>query len=293
MGFDEIYIENNKLIKEAEWKKEISKLKVKGKSNKEKLKNSIIDSIKQRIPNKKFGIAFSGGVDSSLIALICKKLKANFICYCVGLKNSEDLAYAKKTAKKLKLNLKTKQLNLKEAKKIIKQTAKILSKQKNQNLAVNIGVGSVLYSVIKLAKKDKINLLFSGLGSEEIFAGYQRHKESKNINKECWKGLKNMWKRDLIRDYTISNELKIKLATPFLDREVIKTAMQISVKQKLTKTQNKIILREIARELGLPKEIAQRKKRAAQYGSRFDKAIAKLTKKSGFIFKKDYLKSLI
>ena len=261
--------------------------------NKEQLKNTIIDSIKKRIPAKKFGIAFSGGVDSSLIALICKSLKVKFTCYCVGLENSEDVFYAKKTAKKLKLNLKIIQPSLKEAEKIIRNTAKSLCKIKNKNLVVNAGVGSVVYAIIKQGKKDKIALMFSGLGSEEIFAGYQRHKEAEDINKECWKGLKAMWQRDLLRDSIISNKFKIKLATPYLDKEVIKTAMQIPAKQKLTKTQNKIILRKIAAELGLPKEIAFRKKRAAQYGSRFDKAITKLTKKSGFKFKKDYLKSLV
>ena len=68
--------------------------------------------------------------------------------------------------------------------------------------------------------------------------------------------------------------------------------MQIPGKRKLNKKYKKIILREIAQDLGLPKEFAWRKKQAAQYGSKFDKAIYKLARKNKFKFKKDYLKSI-
>jgi len=45
--------------------------------------------------------------------------------------------------------------------------------------------------------------------------------------------------------------------------------------------------------LGVPKEASERKKKGAQYGSSFDKAITKLAKMNGFKLKKRYLDSLI
>jgi asparagine synthase (glutamine-hydrolysing) len=62
---------------------------------------------------------------------------------------------------------------------------------------------------------------------------------------------------------------------------------------KMDKNNNKIILREIAEELGLKKEFAWRKKKAAQYGSNFIKGMDKLAKRNGFNYKKDYLGSLV
>jgi asparagine synthase (glutamine-hydrolysing) len=62
---------------------------------------------------------------------------------------------------------------------------------------------------------------------------------------------------------------------------------------KLDKENKKIILREIAEDFGLDKEFAQRKKKAAQYGSNFVKGIDKLAKKHGFTTKKEYLQSLL
>ena len=162
----------------------------------ELLKLELINSIKKRIPNQKFGILFSGGVDSSTIALICKKFTDNFNCYCVGLKNSQDIVYAKKVAKELKLNLKIKILDIDEIEKITNELIKIINKKD----IVSVSVGLVTYSAMKLAKRDGINTVFTGLGSEEIFAGYQRHKEASDINKECWSGLLMMYERDFKRD---------------------------------------------------------------------------------------------
>jgi len=193
---------------------------------KKKNKNQIIKTIKDLIPNERFGILFSGGLDSSLISLICKKFTNNFICYTVGFKDGnmkvpDDIIASSKVAKRFGFKLKYKIYNLKELEVIVKKTNKILGKYNN---IINIGVGSVEVAAIELAKKDKVNYFFSGLGSEEIFAGYERHKKAEDINKECWNGLRNMYERDLIRDNLISKKYKVKFLTPFLDETVVKEA---------------------------------------------------------------------
>lgn len=285
---------NKELISEKEWKLEISKLKTKGLI---KDKNEILDlltkelvySVEKNLPKERFGILFSGGVDSTLIAFICKKLKKDFTCYSVGLKDSEDLTAAKKAAKTLGLKLKYKQLTLEEAEIIIKKTVKILGKDLTN--VVNVGVGSVEVACFELAKKDKTKYFYGGLGSEEIFAGYLRHETSKDINKECFSGLKNMWNRDLLRDIAIAKKYKINLATPFLEKDLIKFALKIPSEFKIKDNIKKYILREAALKLGLKKEFSFRKKKAAQYGSNFDKAIQKLAKQNNFKYKKEYLDS--
>ena len=282
-------IKNKKLISQDEWKKYIHSLKTnKTEINKEKckelIKDTLIKSIKKRTLNlNKFGILFSGGIDSSVIALICKQLGCDFKCYAIGLENSKDLEWTEKTALALNLKLKTVTLELDEAETIIKKVIEILK----QTDIVDVGVGSVIHAGIKLAKKDLINTLFTGTGSDEMFAGYNRFENIKNINKECWSSLNNLFK-DLKRDFLIAKSQKATLATPFLDEKVIKSAMQTPSRYKI----KKYILREIALDLGLPREFAFRKKTAAQYGSGIDKAILKLAKKNGFKYKKNYLMSL-
>lgn len=278
------------VLNEQTWKDNINSLKtIKIPSNKEKIKAGLLNAVKKNIPNQRFGILFSGGIDSTFIALVCKKLKKDFVCYCVGLENSEDIREAERVAEKLKLNLKTRIFTLDQAGKIIWKVTKIL----NEPNVVKVGVACVLYSAIELAKKNNIKYLFSGLGSEEIFAGYQRHELAEDINEECWNGLFNMYERDLDRDIKISNKQGVKLLLPFLDKDVIINAMNLTADQKIKNHQNKYILRQIAMDLGLKKEFAMRKKRAAQYGSRFDRAILRLARRNGFKYKKDYLESLL
>jgi len=288
-------VKKGKLVSKKEWEKHIESLKsTTGLTNNKKvikkiLKQKIIAAVAKLLPKKRFGILFSGGVDSSVIALIAKKLHANFICYSVGIKNSKDVAEAKKAAAKLKLKLRYKIFTIEEAERIIKKAAAIVG----QSNVVNVGVASVEIAAAELAKKDRVTVFFGGLGSEEIFAGYQRHETAKDVNKECWKGLKEMHGRDLIRDYKVAAAMKISFLVPFLDKELIIEAMKIPGKYKICGSDKKLILREVALDIGLPKQFAFRKKLAAQYGSGFDKAIEKLARKNGFRYKKEYLDSLL
>lgn len=282
----ELFVEGGKLISEEKWKQIIDGLR------KEKtgisLQDALVSAIKKRIPSERFGIFFSGGIDSSFLALICKKQKADFTCYCVGTEDSDDLREAKIVAEHFGFNLKTKVLLPDEIEEICKKVIKITGKKD----AVTIGVGAVEYAACELAKQDNVKILFGGLGSEEIFAGYQRHKEANDVNEECWRGLRDqIWQRDFTRDFAIAEYFGVEFRTPFLDKDVIIAAMQVPSDQKIHLETNKFILRNIADGLGLGK-YAWRKKQAAQYGSHIDKSIEKLAKQSGFKFKKDYLESL-
>ena len=291
------------MISKMQWNKHIDSLKTESKIKDKKeiertLRKLLLNSVEKNLPKKRFGIMFSGGLDSSLIALLCKKLNAEFICYTVGFYDGNgnypnDVVHAQKIAKKLKLNLKIKVYNLNEAEEIIRRAVEIVGLGRNNiyNI-VNIGVGSVVYAASSIAKEDKIDTFFTGLGAEEIFAGYQKHLIAKDIDKECWLGLKEMYTRDFLRDDKLRKALRIKFITPFLDACLIKYAMQIPSEYKINNEQKKIILREVAHKMGLYKKIAFRKKQAAQYGSRFDKAISKLAKRNGFDKKKLWLKSL-
>jgi len=294
-------VKEGRLIPEELWVKFVNSMENNFENletNQERAKREVaeafVNAVKKRIAPK-FGILFSGGVDSSLIAFVSKQLKAEFTCYTVGIESSDDIAWAQKVAEVYRLNFKYKILGLDEFENTVKSVVRLL----NDADFVKVSVGSVLYAAGKLALSNSDNILFGGLGSEEIFAGYKRHEDAlqKNnfeaLHKECWNGLRNMWGRDLTRDFTIANHLGLELRAPFLDKDLIKTAMNVHPMLKLGKDSKKIILREAAEFIGLKKEFAWRRKQAAQYGSNFAKGIEKLAKDKGFKMKKDYLQSLL
>jgi asparagine synthase (glutamine-hydrolysing) len=260
-----------------------------------KTKKFLIDAIKKRIPDRRFGILFSGGIDSTFIAYAAKKMKnelgqsPRFTCYTAALESSKeaiDLTYAKKVADAYGLELKYKVIKLDEVEDYLKKVVPLIE----DSNVVKVGVALTFYVACKLAREDNIKVIFSGLGSEEIFAGYDRHKHSLKINEECLSGLRRMYERDLYRDDVITMNNNLELRLPFLDKKLIEYALKIPEKYKLDKTGSKLILRNIAKNMGIDEDIAIRPKKAAQYGSRFDKAIEKLAKKSGTKSKSLYLK---
>jgi diphthine-ammonia ligase len=299
----EFYIKNTNLIEEQEWNQIIESMKTDFahlESDKATSKRKISILIENAVISRtkgleNFGIMFSGGVDSTLLAFLCKMHNLKFTCYSIGIENSKDIKYAKEISKKYGFELKYNILSLKDFEQCIKDVVKIL----NCSEIVWVSVGAVVYAASRLALKDKIKTLLVGLGTEEIFAGYQRHHialksdDFESVHHESWNGLKNMWQRDLLRDSKIASYLGMEFRAPYMDKELIKCAMSTHPRYKISHTEKKIILREVAQDFGLDKNFAWRKKIAAQYGSNFVKGIDKLAKKNGFETKKEYLESLI
>ncbi len=258
---------------------------------KQKTTSFLDAAIQKRIPEPKFGLLFSGGVDSTHLAHYFQQKGHDFTCYTAVLDTDgtppSDLLSAQKAAKELGLKLKIKKIKLDQ---IPAYLRKIIPLIEDSNV-VKVGVALTFYIACEMAREDGCKVIFSGLGSEEIFAGYERHKQSGNINQECVSGLLKMYERDLYRDDVITMDNSIELRLPYLDVELVKYALKIPGKYKLKEGGGKFILREIAAEKGIPHEFAFRRKTAAQYGSKFDYALEKLSKKNTFSSKSAYLRT--
>jgi asparagine synthase (glutamine-hydrolysing) len=246
---------------------------------------------------QKIGLLFSGGIDSTLIGFVLKKHNISFLAVTVGFQDSDeqklpdDIVQARTIAQELGFEHQEILLDFSTSKTIFKKSVDVLGKTYAN--AVNVGVGSVEYAGIAALTAKGIHHVLGGLGSEELFAGYLRHKQAEQKHDECWNGLTNMFERDLQREFAIANHFGITLWAPFLDETLISLAMSIPIEYKLDEQESKIILRDAAEELGLPNHIARRPKQAAQYGSRTDKALDKLAKKHGFKYKKEFIDYLI
>lgn len=300
----ELFLGKGGLVGRQEWESRIDCLKQAAapevKDNAESVsmvKGCVVSAVAERAEyaqsiSGKFGVMFSGGVDSSLIAFLCAKAGHNFACYSVGFGSSKDVVAARLASGLLGLELKEAVFSLDEVEGIIRKVLPALDKAGVADV-VNISVASVAYAAALAAKKDGVSFLFSGLGSEEVFAGYQRHEKAADVNAECWAGLNAMWHRDLLRDCAVSGLSGVSFLVPFLDEKVIVSAMRVPGHYKIRGADKKVVLREAALSLGLPESVAFRKKIAAQYGSGFDAALAKLAKRRGFRLKSGFVASLL
>ena len=263
--------------------------------------------ISEKTEGVNFGVLLSGGVDSSIIAKICKDLGRNFRCFCVGIRGSKDIFYAQKVSDYLNLNLVVKEYSLDEVELLLKEVIDVLpipviEEDNYIEYIVKLTVSAVNLGSMKLGREE---LFLSGIGAEELFAGYERHSKAvkgggtwrgikiKDLKDESVNGLKRMYNLVFERDKLISSYISKSLLAPYLADDVIIQALNMKNNQKIDSLNNKKILRNIALDLGVPKEFSDRKKKGAQYGSGFDKAILKLAKKSGFKLKKRYIESLI
>jgi asparagine synthase (glutamine-hydrolysing) len=289
-----------------EWEAWISKLQSQEKVSQldrqeiAKLLAELIEKIiLQQSQNQEFiGLLFSGGVDSTTIGYVLRKLKVPFTAMTIGFwdenqKEPEDILTAREIAQEMDFDYHEKIFDFEEMENLFEHTVKILGKELSD--VVNVGVGTVEIAGIEQLNfiKPETRTIYGGLGSEEIYAGYQRHIRATNRHEECWKGLKLMFERDILRDITISKALNISFCTPFLHEEIIRYSMNIPDKYKVTETMGKVIFREAAIMLGLPEKYAMRPKKAAQYGSRIDNALEKISKRKGYHYKKDYIESLV
>ncbi|MBI2102809.1 diphthine--ammonia ligase [Candidatus Woesearchaeota archaeon] len=246
-------------------------------------------AIEKRIPQQKFGVLFSGGIDSTYLAKFLKDRDYEFTCYTAVLDNDtvppSDLLAAQEIAQQLHLNLKIKKVKIDEIPPLLQKIVPLIE----DSNVTKVGVALTFYLACEMAKEDGCKVIFSGLGSEEIFAGYERHKQSANINQECVSGLIKLYERDLYRDDVLTMDNNLELRLPYLDKELITYSLKIPPKYKIDDLHTKIILRTIAQKEGIPEEFAFRRKVAAQYGSRIDNAIERLSKKQGYTSKSTYL----
>ncbi len=239
-------------------------------------------SVSKRIDKlREVGVIFSGGVDSSYLALLLGEIAQNIplkiTLYAVGVNGSKDLEAAIKASKSLNLPLEICEVTEDMIRQALPQVVSAIG---DDNL-MKVGVGLTTYFATKMVARDGIRVAISGQGADEIFAGYKRYLKSfldDTLNAELREDISNMYHVNLERDDACSMLNGVELRLPFLDKALVELVLNIPDNKKIVSMHDdmrKSFLRKLAFEDGLDYDIAYRPKKAAQYGTGIDKILRK------------------
>lgn len=230
---------------------------------------------------REIGVIFSGGVDSSYLALLLKEISENvplkITLYAVGVEGSKDVEAAIYASKSLNLDLKTFEVTEEAVREALPGVVAAIG---DDNL-MKVGVGLTTYFATKMVAEDGIRVAISGQGADELFGGYKRYLESfvnGTLNYDLRVDMSNMYHVNLERDDACSMINSVELRLPFLDKNLVELVLNIPDNKKIVSMHDdmrKSILRKLAFEEGLDYEIAYRPKKAAQYGTGIDKILRK------------------
>jgi asparagine synthase (glutamine-hydrolysing) len=214
----------------------------------------------------KVAIAFSGGLDSSVIAKIASE-EATPMLYTVGLKGCKDFAAAESAARLLSLPLKLIEVTERDILEGVPLLAQVIA---NDNRLI-ISYELPLWFVCKNCPERTV---LTGQGADELFGGYAKYGKlkGKELTDELKTDAADLKENGIALDKAIAAKFGKELVTIFLDNDVFSFASALPLERKISDNTNKLVLRDVARLLGLG-EIADRKKRAAQYGSGIAKAL--------------------
>jgi len=261
------------------------------------LSKFLVESIEKRLLDvKEAAVAFSGGLDSSLVAFLTKKCGTEPTLIWAGLKNCKELEHAKKAAEALNLPLETYIRREEDIKEVLPKVLWLIE----DSDPVKASIAIPFYWTAEKASALGLKVLLAGQGSDELFGGYKRYLDTyssqglKELKIELFNDVVKAYKLNYERDSKTCSFHGVELRLPFADYKLSKYAVSIAAGLKVKSAQDSLrkqVLRETAKNLGLPKFIAERPKKAIQYATGVNKALKKLARMEGLSIK-DYVEKL-
>ncbi|MBT8173540.1 MAG: asparagine synthase [Nitrosopumilus sp.] len=240
----------------------------------ENIKNSISDTIKE----KKIGIAFSGGVDSTLISKICSDMNFDITLLTIGFPESHDILFAKQVNEYLKYPHHVLEIDSETFPTI---SSKINEKIQTENLSWNENC-IAFYYVSKLASSLELDTVITANGIDELFCGYNAYREAFSGGEsqiiEVMKSKLDNELKMMKAVNLIASEFGVKILQPLLSEKFIEYAKTIPISEKIHNSEDlyrKHIIRKLASDINVPELSCTKRKKALQYGSKIHKALLK------------------
>ncbi|TFG13193.1 hypothetical protein EU537_06845 [Candidatus Thorarchaeota archaeon] len=228
----------------------------------------------------KAAVLFSGGVDSSMAVLLSRKYVDDLTLISAFGDESKDQKVAESHARMLDMDVQKVLLDFDLIWHILPEV--IYSIETTNAMDVEIAIPFFLSA--RLAASNGRNLLISGQGPDEIFAGYARHvrifkeRGQKALQHELIENLSITHEANIARDMKAIEYSGCEAFFPYLSPPFVQYGLSIPPSYKIAPEglpRRKVIFRKICTRMGLPEAIANKVKSATQYSSGSSKLLLK------------------
>ncbi|WP_042688041.1 asparagine synthase C-terminal domain-containing protein [Candidatus Nitrosotenuis chungbukensis] len=244
--------------------------------------DTLLEQIKKAVLHtvltQKIGVAFSGGVDSTLVAKVCSDLGYDVTLLTIGFAGSHDILFSREVNEILKLPHHVLEIDPDEFGAISKKIRDTIS---TDNLSWNENC-IAFYHVAKLANSLGLDTVVTANGIDELFCGYNGYRDAfKEGESKIMELMDSKLENELNMMKAVnlvSSEFSVKILQPLLSENFINYAKTVPVSEKILDPDDlmrKHIVRKLASQIGVPEISASKRKKALQYGSLIHKALIK------------------
>jgi len=227
-------------------------------------------------------VAFSGGVDSTLIASYMSEAGAQLELVTTGMENRPELEIAREAADHLDLPIHLEVFTIDE---IEEQLKDIIYSVEEPN-PMKIGIAYSFYWTSKKAHSLGYETVYSGKGADEVFGGYKKYQTAYvtgiDAGAMMHKDTADSWINNFHRDTKTCTDQGTRLILPFTHPDIVEYGLGLPVHHKLTGNDDglrKMILRKLAKKQGIPDKFSDRPKKAVQYSTGVNNALRKIAKR--------------
>ena len=248
---------------------------VKSRSRRETLTlllNSLEKSFEPLRAAENVGVLFSGGVDSSLAAVIAQRVCGQVTLFTACSKGSRDCETTPPAAQALDMKLNTTSFDANTVWEMLPELIYATETSRRQDIEITLP----FFIAARAARNAGIPILVSGQGPDELFAGYARHVKvfeengEESLDSQLRSEIADTHRTNIERDERAIAYNGLSAFFPYLGSHFIFEALAVPSRWKVSPgmTPNrKVIFRELAIKMGLPEEIALAPKKATQYSS--------------------------
>ena len=242
-----------------------------------RIRNALFAAVLQAIGNEtSLGIAYYGGVDSTLLAKISKDIGTDETLLTVGFSRSRDVTFSGEIARKM--NMPHKILKLDNER--FHEVTKLVSNKIGCNITSHTENCIAFFYIGRLAHDNNIHCVLTANGYDRFRSVYPQGQtaimdllDTKLENELVLMGEINR----------ITEEFGVTVKQPFLLPDFISFAKRIPINYKIRGPSDMVrkhILRETASVIGVPAPSVMQRKMALQYSSLIHKEFCKGNKEA-------------